>query len=1015
METKDVSYLWNREIIRMRLSGLLIFSWLVFLNPAFTQSISDLLEEQTRLHNAQEYQQSIDIGEQLLKNWSSYPDANNRLKTEVQYLICQSNGSLQRYEVALQKCREYQQSVQQIFGDRSAEFFESKFLLILLRQLKGDTDGLIEAYQQLIAEKDLYPEEISNTLGLMYSKMGAFSLTNNELEKALAHYELAEKYWLEAGNCRDIAAIYENIAAFYQKRGWMEKALVFFNKALSIYYEEGNIWPGIFSNMALTYSNAGKKEKAVEFNLLAISTPGMNLNDQVTTYNNLGGNYLDLKEYAKAEEAFKTALRIGQTFDIRFGGRAITHVKLASATWFLGNYKEAYQMWENILKEAKQEENFLITIFAAAEWAKGLEREGKYREALQVWAKGYPALVNNYELVLDSSTAALPKPQEGANIYVARYWVLRGDYLLKLFEKEGGKEPDLLNLAESAYLYAQEVVFSLLESRMGNQFFYYIYEGAHLGLLNVLFLKEDSDLGDAFLYSEQLRQVRSMMELSEVKKLRTDPSEGIRAQIQSLKQQIVRVQERAHFQGLKMASSADSSSYFKLRDSLFVLHDQLENFSAQLKIKEAGGKVISVNRVSLSELQSQILKDGEMLIEYSMGDSLGFVLAISRDHSQLLRFSTSAVETLVKSYRNQVRKSFQSPANVQLANELIETSYLLFEQLLEPILDDSKFTSISTLKIIPDGILSYLPFEALIVNPVNPSRDQVPDFSSLPYLIHHYQVSYLNSVGLFKELNEWPRSKAVKTIGAFAADYDTSDNKEGFIAQREVQGINQRAGNLDLPGARKEVIAIQKVMRSGEYFLATTESMFKEKAPQYQIIHLALHAIVNEEAPLYSQFLFTEDRDSIEENGHLNASELYEMDLKADLAFLSACNSGSGSFDRGRGVQSLARALNFSGVPSVVMSLWQLPDAPTAAMVPSFYKSLKRGVPLDKSLQNAKLKYIKKSTHSLQAHPFNWAGLQLVGATDPIAIQGTATNKLWPFFVVGLLVVGFILIRRARS
>ncbi|MEM1219939.1 MAG: CHAT domain-containing protein, partial [Bacteroidota bacterium] len=150
------------------------------------------------------------------------------------------------------------------------------------------------------------------------------------------------------------------------------------------------------------------------------------------------------------------------------------------------------------------------------------------------------------------------------------------------------------------------------------------------------------------------------------------------------------------------------------------------------------------------------------------------------------------------------------------------------------------------------------------------------------------------------------------------------------------------------------------------------------------------------------------------ENGLLNASELYEMSLRADLAFLSACNSGSGAFERGRGVQSLARALHFAGVPSVVMSLWQLPDGPTAQLVPSFYESLVDQEDLDKALQSAKVRYLQEVPHPLQAHPFNWAGLQLVGEKEAIPLPGSkGMHYLWLIaMAAGLLFWRLILARR---
>ncbi|MEO1712616.1 MAG: tetratricopeptide repeat protein, partial [Bacteroidota bacterium] len=402
------------------IGGILLLS---FSASGQVETLTKLVKQQEMLHNTQAYQESIELGEKTLLDLSAKAASSlDTFKTQVLYLLCQSNGSMQNYDEAKVRCQEYRAQVKKTAGSQSAAYFEAQFLEILLRQLEGEKEGIMGDYHALIATKDNYDEPLENILGLLYSKMGSYSLRVNEYESAIAYYEQAEYYWLEAVNCRDIAAIYETLAAYFQKKGWLEKAMVYFQKALAIYYEEGNIWAGVYSNIAVNYSKMGDLEKAAEYNEKAIATGGMNLEDLRSTYNNLGGNYLDLGQNEKAQSTFEKAIRLGDSFQGRFAGGAISIIRLAIAHWRLGRHEKAYQLWQDILVEAKSKEQFVITIFAAAEWAKAKSSLGEHLEALEIWGYGYPALTGDYSQPLNNPLEELMPSATGANLYAARYW-----------------------------------------------------------------------------------------------------------------------------------------------------------------------------------------------------------------------------------------------------------------------------------------------------------------------------------------------------------------------------------------------------------------------------------------------------------------------------------------------------------------------------------------------------------------------------------------------------------------
>jgi hypothetical protein len=98
---------------------------------------------------------------------------------------------------------------------------------------------------------------------------------------------------------------------------------------------------------------------------------------------------------------------------------------------------------------------------------------------------------------------------------------------------------------------------------------------------------------------------------------------------------------------------------------------------------------------------------------------------------------------------------------------------------------------------------------------------------------------------------------------------------------------------------------------------------------------------------------------------------------------LSACNTGTGKLERGEGIISLARGFFYSGIPSVVMTLWEIEDHSSADLITLFYENLKKGMTKDVAMQQAKLDYLQGSDQ-LHSHPYFWAGFVVIGKTEPL-------------------------------
>jgi CHAT domain-containing protein len=149
------------------------------------------------------------------------------------------------------------------------------------------------------------------------------------------------------------------------------------------------------------------------------------------------------------------------------------------------------------------------------------------------------------------------------------------------------------------------------------------------------------------------------------------------------------------------------------------------------------------------------------------------------------------------------------------------------------------------------------------------------------------------------------------------------------------------------------------------------------------MIHLATHAIVDENQPLYSRIVFAQDDDP-NEDGFLQTYEIFDLDLDADLVTLSACETGLGKLSRSEGFVGITRAFMYAGARSLLVSLWSV-DESTALLMNEFYKNLKKGQGKSEALRNAKLHVLNSKTtlpggvEVSLAHPFYWAPFVLFG------------------------------------
>jgi len=157
-----------------------------------------------------------------------------------------------------------------------------------------------------------------------------------------------------------------------------------------------------------------------------------------------------------------------------------------------------------------------------------------------------------------------------------------------------------------------------------------------------------------------------------------------------------------------------------------------------------------------------------------------------------------------------------------------------------------------------------------------------------------------------------------------------------------------------------------------------TELKFKNSnLANYQLIHFATHGVVNEDNPELSKVFLSPDNSNLQD-GDLYVSEIYNLELDADLVSLSACETGLGKLSKGEGMIGLSRAFTYAGASNLMVSLWTVSDNSTTELMTNFYREI-----------------FNKSNNSSYAHPLRVAKLKMINSKY-------ASPYYWaPFVIIG--------------
>ncbi|MBI4647044.1 MAG: CHAT domain-containing protein [Bacteroidia bacterium] len=458
----------------------------------------------------------------------------------------------------------------------------------------------------------------------------------------------------------------------------------------------------------------------------------------------------------------------------------------------------------------------------------------------------------------------------------------------------------------------------------------------------------------------------------------------------------------------KIAEKPDSKDEADFKNLLFNYNCSYDNLINAFEKQYPDYYQLKYNRktATAEDIQKQ-LDSGTAMISYFVCDSYLAIFTITNSEFKIkMQYIPSNFTNTIKQYRRAIINRNDNN------NTYKEVGYYLYKMLFPQKLNKQ----ITNLIIIPDNILSLVPFETLLTGHAGEK-----DFNELPYLVRKYNISYSYSATLFNrtfpktptktievtQLNDWlaiaPVFSDKNTSGLTLASRNLMTQLDKFNKDTSLnRSYILTTGNYinPLPGTETEVKNIFSVFDSLNYKskvqlndVASEQYIKSGDLNNYRIVHFATHGFVNNQKPELSGILLAQIQDTAElqynienyiskeqNDGILYSGEIYNMRLNADLVVLSACETGLGKIKKGEGIIGLTRALLYAGAKNIIVSLWQVADESTSQLMIEFYRNF-----LEQQMQNptyslalskAKLKLIDEGKFS---HPFYWSPFILIG------------------------------------
>ena len=809
----------------------------------------------------------------------------------------------------------------------------SKSALTLLNSKENELSKQVKSLDEKLA------------LVILNCNKGSFEMQNNFQKNAISSYEKAWKSYdsNKLSNYDIIEYCLKPLGTLYTKTGNYTLAENIIKKYIFIaekQQKQATIISG-YINLSIVYKSIGNHQTAIDLLQKASKNKAVTSLQNKKIKEELSVNYLGLKNYSDANLLVQNQSNSNDYQSLKTKSfLALQNNKPSEAISYFAKAKIAFFKSKN---------------FSARDVAKlYVEEASIYRFTNNINSEKnllYQALRTLLPLEKNSG---LPKKN---SLYPENTFLTIFDALAEI-ETNAERKIDYYDLSfyvsdliKDNLVSQESLIIQQFEDRKRTE------QCLKIFWLNYQKTKNNFWIDKAFLYAERSKNV-ILKEQSNLKTLAELHPNNKDLQLQK---QLISEQETLINQLIRLQITGENPNEIEnINSKLATITIELKNYNEEIQKQF---KTEIEKELSISDLYAKIKNDKAQLVYFFWGNQSVYQFQISDNKMVWNQINLEA------KFTENLKKFIHFFDDASLINNNIQlftkTSFELFEALQFSNLEKSKNTI-----IIPDGLLNFVAFDALVTQKTTSKK-----YSEIPFLVHQNKLAYQTNATFY--IKNTPTEKQNTIVGFFPIFENT--NAELLYSKEEA----------------KALLPFKALLFMNE---KATKANFLKNSSQYSILHLSTHGTSGS---------FSEPATLVFYDDLMLLNELYALqNCHPQLVVLSACETGIGKLQKGEGAMSIARAFQYAGAENILFSLWKINDYASAQLMTNFYEDYAKSNSFFEANYNSKIAYLENSDiANAKKSPYYWSAFVYYGAVD-----SAENNYLYYLFFGGIAIIILFLI-----
>lgn len=798
-----------------------------------------------------------------------------------------------------------------------------------------------------ISKQDLTREEKLAVI-IVQCNIGYYSTKFNQTQQAISQYEKAwllyqeenfDNYDITEYCLKPLGNLYTKTGNFTQAENLIK---IYIRKARKEKKHKQEV-AGII-NLSVVYHTTGHYQMAIDILENNLKKPGLNSEQKEALKNNLATNLIALKDYEKAKKLVSSSTEVERSFNY-YKNEALLHLKNNETL----EAKDKMKLAEEILLKK--------TDLNARDLAKFYTEKADIYLFNQEYDNAEKSFLKALKILL---------PQQDLIAFPNRDILYPENTLLTIFDGLAKLQDDWIKVLQYYDLsfYVSDLINHDITSQQAKILHISSSKKRTEACLDILYEQSKksnnkSVFRRALNYVENNKAIVLKENIRKRSLTKSNPQDSILSKIKSLERQQQSLINRLI--RLQLNNQKPSDSILNELNKVNLAYNQTQ------ELIDKDLKQTPIDQVSIQEIQKKLMHDKAEMKLYFFGQESVYFFKITQQNIHFNKIENADdMRHLIKEYLYYFEDA--SHINNQISNYK-GVAFQLYKSLgLDQ--DEAK-----NLIIIPDGLLTFIPFDALLTE-----ESKGKQYQEMPFLIKKKTINYQTAISFY--LNEKVSTKLKKSLGVFPVFENT---------------------NYELSYSKDEAKSFKKLENSEILYQSkATKSEFLEKASHYNILHLSTHAQGGNFSVPASLAFYDEE---------LLLPELYTLDLNPELVVLSACETGIGKIQGSEGAMSLARGFQYAGAKNILFSLWQVNDKSTTELMSSFYDHFEKHNSKSFALHQSKLEYLQNpNIRNHKKSPYYWAGFVYYGELE-IPSEPKTSYLVWCILLlIGIIIFSFYLI-----